>query len=545
MARTEPAEDGAAAPRQGLDSLALAEAVRLHEENRGFLIEDASAEAAAAASGGDLQGRIVARAGALAVAGEIRAAQGRLRRLFALTAAGGFLFAIAAGAGAGLAVLGGQPAATGPAAPTNFFLAWGSLLGPHLLMLLAWLFALVVLPRQAGTGSLGAGILALARRLSRWTLKQPLELAAARAFATVMASSAAGRWLVSGLSHGLWFGYLAGCLAMAFLLLSTRQLSFAWETTILTPEHYIALTRAIAAAPSSIGFTTPDAQQIALSQSPPIGQPQAAAAQRAWAGLLLGSLIVYGVVPRLVLALVCLGCGRRAIRRYRLDTSRPGFARLQARLMPVARPTGVIDPDTDEPPAPAAPPRPAGTAAAGEGLPPPACVAGAGPVAILAFESERPARGWPPPVAGVHWLDLGRVEDRADRARALARLGAAVHPPRLLVLACSLLTTPDRGVQTFLADLAGAVAVPLALLLSQEQHFRERGPGDPAARRAALAQRIADWRQIGLAAGIAADNIAAIDLDQPRAASRGRLHAWLGSPPGGPLNGPLNGERTP
>ncbi|MBX3515480.1 MAG: DUF2868 domain-containing protein [Rhodospirillales bacterium] len=535
MPDVEPPPAMATAPRQDLARLVLAEAVRLHEENHGFLIEDRAAEAAAVAAGGDLQRRILTRAGALTVAADVRDALDRLRQLFALSAIAGFLIALALGAGSALALMASAPSGYGAAMPTNFFLLYGSLLGPHALMLAAWLFALLVLPNRGsgsslGGGSLGGGILALVRRLSRWTLKQPLEAAAARAFALVMTGSPAGRWLVSALSHGLWFGYLAGGSAMVFLLLSTRQVNFAWETTILSAEDYIALTRALAAVPGWLGFAAPDAQQIAASQIPLAAAATSAAADRAWAGLLLGSLVVYGVLPRLVLVLLCLGLGRRAIRRYRLDTSRPGFARLQERLAPLAQTTGIIDADQDGPAAAAAPSSlgKAAETGAAAALPGPAQVVGDGPVAILAFESEPPARGWPQPASGLGWLDCGSIEDRADRARVRARLRAAVRPPPLLVLACSLLTAPDRGVGAFLAEFAGEAGLPLALLLSQDQHYRARTPGDEAAKASAVGQRIADWRQIALAAGIPAANIAVIDLDQPGAATRQRLQAWLG-----------------
>lgn len=534
MHDVEPAPPVATTPRQDLARLVLAEAVRLHEEDRGFLIADGVAEAAARAVGGDLQRRILARAGALAIATDIRGALDRLNRLFILTAAAGFLIAVAVGAGSALALMAGAAPGSTVAAPTNFYLLYGSLLGPHVVMLLVWLLAVVVLPHRGsgsslGSGSLGGGILALVRRYSRWTLKQPLEAAAARAFALVMTGSPAGRWLVSALSHGLWLGYLAGCLVMVFVLLSARQVGFAWETTILSADHFIALTRALAVAPAQLGFAAPDAQQIALSQIPLAAATTSAAADRAWAGLLLGSLVVYGVLPRLVLALVCLGLSRRAIRRYRFDISRPGFARLQERLAPLARPTGVIDADRLGPAAAAAAAVSLReeTDAAGA-LPGPAHVVGDGPVAILAFETERPARGWPNPPSGLAWLDCGRIEDRADRARLSARLDAAVRPPRLLVLACSLLTAPDRGVGAFLAELVGTAGVPLALLLSQATRYRERIPGDEAIKAAVVHQRIADWHRIGLAAGIPAANIAAIDLDQPAAVTRKHLYAWLG-----------------
>ena len=333
MPDVDPPPAVATAPRQDLARLVLAEAVRLHEENHGFLIEDRAAEAAAVAAGGDLQRRIITRAGALTVAADVRDALDRLRQLFAFSSIAGFLIALALGAGSALALMASAPPGYGAALPTNFFLLYGSLLGPHALMLAAWLFALLVLPNRGsgsslggsslGGGSLGGGILALVRRLSRWTLKQPLEAAAARAFALVMTGSPAGRWLVSALSHGLWFGYLAGCSAMVFLLLSTRQVNFAWETTILSAEDYIALTRALAAAPGWLGFASPDAQQIAASQIP-LAAATSAAADRAWAG---APSVATGSIPRAPALPACRSASHRWHKRpassMRMRTGQP------------------------------------------------------------------------------------------------------------------------------------------------------------------------------------------------------------------------------
>jgi hypothetical protein len=353
-------------------------------------------------------------------------------------------------------------------------------------------------------------VLAAGARLGRWLDDGPLPLAAYRAAAGLFAGTGFGRWTVSAISHGLWLAYMLGVLGIVVLLLSTREFTFTWETTILSARSYTTLTRTIATVPALLGFPTPGAEEIAGSRSG-VDAATAAGARTVWAGLLLGSLVVYGALPRGLLLVVCLLLARRALHRFRLDTGHPGYARLRPRLLPDSRPTGIVDPDRgpgmgDQPSVPG---------------PRPLALTGDGPVAILGVEIETPAAGWPPAVAGVDWWDLGVVDDRADRRRVAERIRSVVVPPRVVLTVFSLEQTPDRGTALFVESLR-EIGAEVAVVLSGGQRLRARGPGGH------LARRLEDWRQLAAAAGVAEERVMELDLDHLTPASGERLRAWLG-----------------
>ena len=85
----------------------------------------------------------------------------------------------------------------------------------------------------------------------------------------------AARWLASSLSHGLWFGYLLGMLAMTLALLSAQRFTFVWETTILNADAYVWLTEILAAIPGALGIAVPDrAAVLAARQMADAGEAQ-------------------------------------------------------------------------------------------------------------------------------------------------------------------------------------------------------------------------------------------------------------------------------
>ena len=486
-------------PPSGFTPRLLAEAVRLHEDALGGPLHEPRADELGRATAGDLERRIVVRAQALSVAPALQSALAHLRTGTQVVFAAALVGALLAGAGAARLVLGSY--AEGP---VNFFLALTSLLGLHTLMLLVWLVVVVFHPGSGAISLLGGLVLRLGRRVTRWLHDGPLELAALRAAGEVLASPQFGRWALSTISHSLWLAYLAGCLGIVLLLLGTRQYDFAWETTILSERAYVAVARAISAPVEALGFAVPDPEQVAGSRR--TGSGQVFAGRDRWGGLLVGCLVVYGVLPRSLALLVSLGALFRARSRYKLDTSRPGFARLEGRLVAFARPVGVVDPDE---PAPAvedaAVARPATR------------ITGNGPVGILGLEVEPPPSGWPPSIAGIDWWDLGFAENRADRHCVLEKARAADAKAKAVVVVCSLAATPDRGTGAFLANLAQINPRPVVLLMTHGQRLRERSP------LAEVEERINDWRKLATQAGIAAGAVLDLDLDNLTADSRRRL----------------------
>ena len=490
----------------GLEQRLITEAVRLYEETQGAPVTDPHADAAAQAAAGELEHRLIVRACSLSIAPDLRKALQHLHSAFRFTFIIGLIMVILAGVTTAKVTL-GSPA---DGAVINFFWVLGSLLGLQTVMLLVWVILIFTKSGAVPTGSLGNAVFLLGRRISRWLHKGPLHVPALQAIGSVYARSPLGRWTLSAISHSLWLGFLSGCLVVVIWILSIKQYTFVWETTILSDRSYVTLTRAIASAPEALGFNTPDDQQIAASHWTGEGKLPAES-REAWSGLLIGSIVAYGILPRAVLLLLCLSARWRARRQFRLDTTLPGYARLQTRLLPASQPIGVIDSYQGiyEPSkvAPAARPMPS---------------VATGPTAILGFEIEPPGSTWPPPLAGVEWLDLGFVDSRDDRRRALEQVRLAPVPPRVITIVCSVTATPDRGTRSFLNEVRQSSSAPLLILLTEGQRLREREPLPE------VEQRFADWRQLAASAAITAEQVIDADLEHLTETSRTRLAALLG-----------------
>lgn len=486
----------------------LAEAVRVHEDAMGFAANEPQADEKARAVGGSFERRLTVRAEALTIARPLTDAFHQMRSGSRLVIALGVVLAAVAGAASAQAVFGSNFDK-----PINFFWLLGSLLGVPTLALLAWVILIIVRPGPTAGGFIGAAVLSLAKRINRSLHKGSLHTAAAQAAATTFAKGALGHWTLSAVTHLLWLAFLAGCLVMVLLTLSAKQYSFAWETTILAESNYMAMASAVGRLPEALGFPVPAPDQVAASRWTGAGQP-IAETREAWAGLLVGSIVAYGVIPRALVLLVSLAARRFAMGRYRLDTTRPGFARLQARLMPVARPAGVIEPEGDTPVAPAD-----GTV----GMAPPPPIPSDGPTAILGLEIEPPNTPWPPTLAGMDWLDLGFVDSRSERHDVIDRITTATVRPRAAVIICSLASTPDRGTGAFVRTLQSTTHVAVALVLSDGEKLRQRGHLER------VAQRVDDWRSLAAGAGVPDNRVVEVDLDHLTDASRGRLAGLLGA----------------
>lgn len=410
--------DPAPAPLSPLDRLWLTEAIRLREEHAGPL-EDGEANRRARALGGDLAARIEQRALLLAERDGQLQALWHWRQGAHLALAALLLLALLSGAGLALAALGdGQR-------PVNVFWALGSLLGLDLLLLLGWALGLL-LAGDSG-GALGRLWLWLSEKLARDA--QAVQLAPA--LLLLLQRRRLGRWGLGVLVHGWWLLALLAALLTLLALLVTRRYGFVWESTLLGGETFIALTRALGALPALLGFSLPDAELIRASGDSALTSE---AARHSWAGWLLGVLLVYGLLPRLLLLLLCLWRWRRGCAALQLDVELPGYGLLRERLQPSSERLGVCD---------AAPARlhqpPAGShALESQG-------------ALLVAVELDPRRPWPPALPqGIR--DAGVIDSREQRQRLLEQLSR--FPPARLAIACDPRRSPDRGSLALLGELA-------------------------------------------------------------------------------------------
>jgi len=416
----------------------LVEAVRLHEAAHGPL-DDAAACVAARNGAATPEGRIVERARHLGEATGLRRAcaawAGRMRL------AGGVLLALmlAGGVGAGLAVAGDG------GRPINVVWALGGLLGLHALGLVLWLAGFFL--AGATPAGIGAAWSGLAARFAGGAPEAP------RALTGLLRQGGLLRWWLGSVTHATWSAALAGALVGLTASFLLRSHVFVWETTLLSPGFFVDFVAWSGWLPARLGFPVPDAATVAASGASALADE---AARRAWAWWLVGCVALYGLVPRVLLWLVCalrLAAGRRALR---LDLALPAYAALAARLAPASERIGVTD---------AAPGRiVASQVDAGHRF------SGAPTLVGIELRGDRP---WPPALAaGVR--DLGVADSREQRLRVRAALEG--EPACRLLVACDGRLSPDRGSLGLIAEWsrhAGRCAVWL-LAASGERGERWR-----------------------------------------------------------------------
>jgi len=430
-----------------LQRLWLCEALRLREEHAGPL-EDSEANRHAQQAASDLSARIEARALWLANRDGLLHAQQHWLQGARLALTLLVLLALLSGAGLALSALGdGQRS-------VNVFWALGSLLGLHLLLLLGWLLGLLLGGKQAG--ALGRLWLWLSEKLARDARAAQL----APALLLLLQRQGLNRWLLGLLVHGLWLVALLSALLLTLALLATRRYGFVWETTLLGSDTFVSLTHALGAIPALLGFSVPSAEIIRASGDAAL---PIEAARHAWAGWLLGVLLVFGILPRLLLALFCLWRWQAGQKRLQLDLSLPGYSLLRERLQPSSERLGVCDV------APAQLHQPqAGNHSEGS--------LGA---LLVAIELD-PQRSWPP-VLPKGISDAGVIDSREQRNQLLDQLSR--FPPARLLIACDPRRSPDRGSLALLGELARSAAATRIWLLPPP-------PGE-----ALDSARLSDWHR--------------------------------------------------
>ncbi|MCY1398635.1 putative membrane protein [compost metagenome] len=407
-----------------LEKLWLTEAVRLREEHAGPL-DDLEANRRARNQGGDLTTRIQNRALWLAkrdglLTGLTHWKQGARLALLVLLAV-----AVISGAGLAFAAFANQP--------VNVFWALGSLLGLNLLLLLGWLLG-VLMAGEHGA-SLGRLWLWLSEKLARDAQAAHL----APAMVLLLQRRRLNRWLLGTLVHGLWLLALVSALVVLLMLLATRRYGFVWETTILSADTFVNMTQALGALPGLLGFSVPDESMIRASGDSALAVENA---RQAWAGWLVGVLVAYGIVPRLLLAGFCFWRWQHGRARLDLDLQLPGYSQLREQLMPSSERLGVSDE------APEHLHHVSTMASDGES---------AGALLVgLELDEQRP---WPPKLPD-SVMNAGVLDSRESRHKLLEQMTR--FPPARLVVACDPRRSPDRGSLALLAELsryAGAMRV--------------------------------------------------------------------------------------
>ncbi len=221
----------------------------------------------------------------------------------------------------------------------NIFWLLLILLGMHGLNLLLWCVSLLISPfRNTPPNSFLLSILVFVNNKLAPLLKLSPHVSAA--YLQWQCHPYSNKWLLGVLSHAGWGIYLFAGWLMSVLLLLTNQVTFVWETTLLDEQAFLTITELISWLPEQLGIAVPN--QLDILGSPVDVSYQTEQTRQHWANLLLASLMLYGVLPRVLGATISLMMLR--IKRYYLPLSSHEQA-LQKRFQPTQYTSDIVDAD--------------------------------------------------------------------------------------------------------------------------------------------------------------------------------------------------------
>lgn len=335
----------------------------------------------------------------------------------------------------------------------NFYGVLVALLGANSLALLLWVFMLLLSvffsPVQWGMKKLTHRLITLKYSDARNDAKSDKQyaLSAVQSWGDFLFKSFAGRWCVSTLMHLVWSVFLLGCLACIVYKLSVQHYQFVWESTLLSGDVFTRLTHALAVLPNALGLATPTIEHIQQSQFQVGASPAVTSdASHAWAMLLIGSLLVYGVGPRLILVVVCAVLGYVFTQRWLPNFDEPYYQKLMLELTPSYADDLILDEDNAPMPLkifnqPNELLNPTSTKKLTHWL------AQSAPWYCAVFEMSAPPEHWVPS----EWdkcVDLGLLNDRDS----INRMQSNLRSDTRLLLLCNVNAVPDRGAERILAE---------------------------------------------------------------------------------------------
>lgn len=303
----------------------------------------------------------------------------------------------------------------------NIFILLFLLLAPNFFSLLLWLYSLAKHPSPI-------------YELCQWGAKLATKIpfievskspSTQQCLVGYIFQNPYGQWLAASVTHGFWFIYLlVGSVTFA-LYLSFNQVSFYWETTLLNESHFLALTHALSIIPGWFGLAEPSAQALTHSQ---LGSEQSQEIRLLWAVWLLVCVVLYGVLPRVFLWLLCTGLYVTTKRRYLRSKTLASYHQQWHHQ--------VLDPDTAPPANPNHPPQEAE-------LLPLTSIPSHGGLFGFEWQDDVPTE--------LRHLAYSAVNNRDEQQTCLDFL-AQTKEPVMMLLPCT--TAPDRGSRRFLQQVS-------------------------------------------------------------------------------------------
>lgn len=235
-----------------------------------------------------------------------------------------------------------QALTTGANHTLNIFWILGILLGLNWLSLGLWFVFSFALGNSSG------GVIAAAfQKVQRWLLAKngvSATQSANKAWLSMYFHSNIARWRLGQITHLAWISYLSGGLICLLLLLATQQFDFIWSSTLLQGKTFVSITQALSTPLQLLNIPTPNTEQVLASQHLS-SAVDLTATRQSWAYFLLGCILFYGHMPRLLIWLLCFTQQKRAEARAQLNLDEPYYVHLKHKLWPQANRSRIIDPD--------------------------------------------------------------------------------------------------------------------------------------------------------------------------------------------------------
>lgn len=424
----------------------LAETIRLIEQDGPLEDQDLLREAFHCATGAEE--RLLARARLLADRLRLDRELAHWRRAARVTV---LLLAVPVF----LSAYGIAAALVGSGRTVNAVMAFFAALALPTLTLVIWILAVLFRGSAGlfGHVSFGSILLWLLARLPGE--RHPHAVTMARAAHGLLQRERLLPWAFGAVSHAVWAAVFVLVLAALGFAFSFHAYRLTWETTILDAGFFVRFVTLAGALPSWLGFPLPDLAAIRDPSAPGTDH-------RAWAWWLIGCVFTYGLLPRGVFGFASWIAWRRGMSRMHLDTAMPYYRKLLMRFEAMEQ-SVVEDVERRFPAGDRAPPVMPGGGNNIDG-------------AVVGFELP-PEIAWPLQALQSLPARLALVErisgTAAERRALLDRLGNL--RPRMLLVACHAVSTPDRGTERFLREAARHAAhVALLLVAAGHEHGAQR-----------------------------------------------------------------------
>lgn len=315
----------------------------------------------------------------------------------------------------------------------NFFLILASVLGLNTVMLWLWLLSVGLRLKFGQT----------ARHPMSWFRgKDPVNQAILRLLAEEWQQSST-RWKIGQTSHSLWLATLLGMLTSILLLLVVRQYTFNWESTLLTNAASVKAIEWLSWLPVHVGFSVPDATAVLKGRlNSNIDDA------RAWAGLLIGSIICYGIFPRGIAWAICKIM--LVLKPTPLPLTKPYYQKIIQQWQ-----NKVIDADNQRESFAVVSPK--------------ITINQAEKWAVM-LEAEWPDTTWFVHTLGQDWLDKGIA---GSRHHIHALIEELQQQPVQLLIGVRIHTVPDRGILRHITQLAEAAKGGAVVQLLADNTFSD------------------------------------------------------------------------